>query len=363
MINRNARLVARREITERLGEKSFLVSTGITLAIIILVVVIPPLLGLGGTDKYVVATDAQSRPIAERAVALAKNFDAEVTIGDTEPDVRLVDGEIRSEKEPDDTLVGLLQTANQALEPSTRPALEVVTAKPVDPDRDAKAGLAFFAILMLYGQLIAYGFIVASGVVEEKASRVIEVLLATIKPKDLLTGKVVGLGLLGFGQLLGIALVGVGVAGATGVLDIDGQLLSAVGLALVWFVLGYAFYASLYAVAGAMVPRQEELQSSTTPLTMAILVSFFAGFAVMEDPDGVVAHVCAFIPFTAPITMPGRIALGEAPAWEIAASVGVMLAATALLIPLAARIYSAVVLRTGTAVKLREALRLARSAN
>ncbi|MBE2314793.1 ABC transporter permease [Solirubrobacter sp. CPCC 204708] len=360
MINRNVRLVARREITERAGEKSFLISTGITLAIIVLVVVIPPLLGLGGTSEYVIATDAQSRPVAERAVALAGNFDAEVTISDTEPDVRLVGGEIRSEEEPDDTLVGLLQTANQALEPSRRPDLRVVTAEPVDPDRDAKAGLAFFAILMLYGQLIAYGFYVASGVVEEKSSRVVEVLLAAIRPKDLLAGKVIGLGLLGLGQLLLIAVIGVAVAGVTGALDIDGALLTAVALALVWFVLGYAFYASLYAAAGALVPRQEELQSSTTPLTMAILVSFFAGFAVNDDPDGVVAHICAFIPFTAPITMPGRIALGEVPAWEIAASVGVMIAATALLIPLAARIYSAVVLRTGSAVKLSEALRLAR---
>ncbi len=222
-MNANVRLVARREISERIGEKSFLISTGITLAIIILVVVIPPLLGLGGTPQYTIATDAESRPIAERAVALAGNFDAEVTIVETDADVTLKGGEIQSQEEPDDTLVGLLQTANQQLEPSQRPELRVVTTEPVDPDRDAKAGLAFFAILMLYGQLIAYGFIVASGVVEEKASRVIEVLLATIRPKDLLAGKVLGLGILGLGQLLVIAVIGVGVAGATGALDVDGD--------------------------------------------------------------------------------------------------------------------------------------------
>lgn len=359
-MNKRMRLVAKREVTERITEKSFLISTGITLAIIILVVVIPPLLGLGGTTQYVIATDEQSRPIAERAVALADNFDAEVTIGDSDPDVRLVAGEIRSQEEPDETLVGLLQVANQQLDADQRPDLRVVTVEPVDPERDAKAGLAFFAILMLYGQLLAYGFWVASGVVEEKSSRVIEVLLAAIRPKDLLAGKVLGLGLLGLGQLLVISVIGVAAAGISGALDVDGTLLSAVALALVWFVLGYAFYAALYAVAGAMVPRQEELQSSTTPLTMIILVSFFAGFAVNEDPDGTIAHICAFIPFTAPITMPGRIMLGEVPAWEIAASVAVMVGATALLIPLAARIYSAVVLRTGSAVKLSEALRLAR---
>ena len=127
-----------------------------------------------------------------------------------------------------------------------------------------------------------------------------------------------------------------------------------------WFLLGYAFYAAAFAVAGALVPRQEELQSSTTPLTMLILISLFAGFIVTGDPEGTLAHVCAFIPTTAPITMPGRIILGAAPAWEIAASVAVMIAATLALIPLAARIYAAVVLRTGSAVKLSEALRLAR---
>ena len=77
----------------------------------------------------------------------------------------------------------------------------MVTVEPVDPDRDAKAGIAFFAILILYGQLLTYGYWVAAGVVEEKSSRVIEVLLATIRPKDLLAGKVIGLGLLGLGQL------------------------------------------------------------------------------------------------------------------------------------------------------------------
>jgi ABC-2 type transport system permease protein len=189
---------------------------------------------------------------------------------------------------------------------------------------------------------------------------VIEVLLATIRPRQLLAGKVIGLGILGLAQLLTIAVFGVAIAGATGALDINGDLLVAVGLALVWFVLGYGFYAGLFAVAGALVPRQEELQSSTTPLTMLILVSLFVGFAVNDDPEGTLAHVTAFIPTTAPITMPSRIMLGAAPAWEIAASVAVTVLATLALIPLAGRIYAAVVLRTGSAVKLREALALAK---
>ena len=358
-MNETVKLVARRELTERIHERSFLISTGITLAIVVVVLVLPALLGFGGPNEYTVAAgDAQSRAVVERAGQIAQEFDAKVTLGSDNPDATVVDGEIRADDEPDDELVSILQVAAQ---PQTAPPLRVITTEPVDPDRDAKAGLAFFTILILYGQLLTYGFWVATGVVEEKSSRVIEILLATIRPRYLLAGKVIGLGLLGLGQLLIVSLFGLVVAAATGALDVDGELVGAVALSLVWFVLGYAFYASAYAVAGALVPRQEEIQSSTTPLTMLILISLFIGFAVNDDPDGTLAHVTAFIPPVAPVTMPSRIILGAAPAWEIAASAALMIATTLALIPFAGRIYAAVVLRTGSAVKLREALALARA--
>jgi ABC-2 type transport system permease protein len=363
-MNHAIRLVARRELTERVRERSFLISTGITLAIVIVVLVLPALLGFGGPNEYTIAAgDARGQAVAERAVALAGEFDAKVSIGDSGADATVTGSKIRAENTPDDKLLSILQVANQPVQSSAPPPLTVETTKPEDPDRDAKAGLAFFTILILYGQLLTYGFWVATGVVEEKSSRVVEILLATIRPKDLLAGKVIGLGLLGLGQLLIVALFGLVVAAATGALDINGDLIVAIALALVWFVLGYAFYASAYAVAGALVPRQEEIQSSTTPLTMLILVSLFAGFAVNEDPDGTLGHVTAFIPPMAPVTMPSRIILGAAPAWEIAASAALMIAATVLLIPFAGRIYAAAILRTASAVKLRDAIRLARSSS
>jgi ABC-2 type transport system permease protein len=356
------RLVARREFTERVHERSFLISTGITLAIVVVVLLLPALLGFGGPNEYTVsAGSAEGRAIVERAARLAPEFDAKVSLGDSDPDASVGSGVIRAQDTPDDKLVSILQVAAQQVDAQGPPPLRLVTAEPEDPDRDAKAGLAFFTILILYGQLLTYGFWVATGVVEEKSSRVIEILLAAIRPKDLLAGKVIGLGLLGLGQLLIVSLFGVVVAAATGALSVDGDLIVAIALSLVWFVLGYAFYASAYAVAGAMVPRQEEIQSSTTPLTMLILVSLFAGFAVQENPDGALAHVTAFLPPVAPVTMPSRIILGAAPAWEIAASAALMVLATLALIPVAGRIYAAVVLRTGTAVKLSEALRLARA--
>ena len=241
------------------------------------------------------------------------------------------------------------------------PPLQVSTVKPVDPQRDRRGGLAFFAAMLLYGQLIGYGFCVAMGVVEEKSSRVVEVLLSAIRARHLLAGKVIGLGLLGLGQLLTVVTLGLVAATAVGAVEVDGDVIAAAALALVWFVVGYAFYACLFACAGALVPRQEELQSVTTPLTLVLLISFFISFAVLNDPDGTLAHVTAFIPMTAPIVMPARIALGEAPAGEVIAAIVVTLGAAAALIPLAGRIYSGAVLRTGSAVKLREAWQAARA--
>ncbi len=141
------RLVARREFTERVRERSFMISTGITLGIVVLVLVLPTLLGFGGPSTYTVAaTDAQGRAIAERAVALEDEFDVKLTVTDdpSSADVTLDGGEIQSDQQPDDALVNVLQVANQQLDADAKPPLRVVSVEPVDPDRDAKAGLAFF---------------------------------------------------------------------------------------------------------------------------------------------------------------------------------------------------------------------------
>jgi ABC-2 type transport system permease protein len=353
-------LVARRELTERVRERSFLFSTGITLVIVALVVILPTVLGVGGDSKYTVAAgDARSAAVLRIAERIDSRFDAKLTIA-PHADITLRDGVIHAQDEPADKLQNVLQTANQQLGARPAPALRLQTEKAVDPQRDKKAGLAFITIFILYGQLLTYGFWVASGVVEEKSSRVIEVLLSAIRPRELLAGKVVGLGLLGLAQLLGVAAFGLVAGAATGAIDVSGEVVGSVALAILWFVLGYAFYASAFAVAGALVPRLEELQTTTTPLTMTIVVSLLVGFAVNDSPDGTLAHITAFIPMTSPITMPSRIVLGEAPAWEIAGAIAVIVGCTIALIPLAGRIYAATVLRTGSAVKLREALRLAR---
>ena len=384
-------LVARREITQRIREKSFLISMAVTVVLVVLVAVVPPLFGFGDTQTYTVAVaDDASLAVAKAADRGAKAFDADLKVrrlSAEDPNAALADGKVdvvlstsglQAEEEPDPTLLGLLETARREVQQASAlkraglsdaqvqralnpPALKVTTAEPVDPEADRKGTFAFIAVLALYAQLLTFGYLLASGVVEEKASRVVEVLLATIRPRDLLAGKIVGLGVLGFGQTLVIAAAGLAAATATGALDVDGDVVVAAALAVGWFVLGYAFYAGLFACAGALVPRQEELQSSMTPLTMIILVSFFIAFAVLENPDGTLARVTSFIPFSAPMTMPPRIALGEASTFEIVAAFAITAAAAAALIPVAGRIYSGAVLRTGSSVKLRDAWSAART--
>jgi ABC-2 type transport system permease protein len=360
------RLVARREVVERVRERSFIVSTAITVVIIVLVIGLSALFG-GDKGWDVGATDPAGLDVAQTAARVTIGTDSPVHVHRVAPGAaraQLEDGTldavvgrdtIRTKGKPDAQLVALLQAAHGSA--SAPPPLRVATLEPVDSRADEEAGIAFLVGLLLYGQLLTYGFWVASGVVEEKASRVIEVVLSAVRPRQLLTGKVIGLGLLALGHLCAIGVVGLLVGAAAGAIDLTGSLVGAAALAILWFVAGYAFYSCLFACAGALVPRQEELQSTTMPLTLLILVSFFLSFAVNDNPDGTLAHVTAFLPMTAPLTMPGRIITGDAPAWEVVASYAITLAAAAALIPLAARIYEGGVLRTGSAVKLRDAWR------
>jgi ABC-2 type transport system permease protein len=197
-------------------------------------------------------------------------------------------------------------------------------------------------------------------VVEEKSSRVVEVLLATVRASHLLRGKIVGIGLLGLCQLLLIGAVGLTTAMLVGSLSFPAGATGAIALVVTWFVLGYFFYAALFAVAGSIVSRQEDLQSTMTPLTILIVASFFVGIAAAGDPSTTLATVASLLPFSAPLVMPTRIVLGEAPPWQIVLSVAISVGATLALIPVATRIYERAVLRPGR-VRLRQVLRGDRS--
>lgn len=373
-----AALVARREIVERVRDRSLLISTAVTLAILAAVLLVPPLIGLGGTTTYNVAVAGpQAERVADSAQRLAKNFDAKIEIVRVSDEAAVraaVDAEkadaglsgdggaIVVRKSLEDNLGNALQEGSRLtrLEAQPPPPLPVRALQPAD-NSDELQSIAFVAALLLYFQLIGYGYWLASGIVEEKASRIVEVLLATIRARDLLAGKIIGVGIVGFMQLVVIGSGATALGVATDQVNLDGDTAQAVGVVLAWFVLGYAFYACLFAVAGAIVARQEDIQNTTTPLSIVLFGSFMLSFAAIEDPGGGLATALSFIPPTAPMIAPVRLIAGEMPIEQVVGSVALLLAGIVALVGVAARIYSNAVLRTGTRVKLLEAWRSAQS--
>lgn len=380
------RIVARREFVERIRDKGFLISTGITLAILVVFVGASALIA-GNTSYDLGLVGDASGPVAERAVAAADELDVEIAlhtypsreaaeraVRDGEADAVLVDAEtvvVRSE--PPTELIAVIQTvsarerseaalAQAGLTPEAVAAaleqepLPVKALEPLDRRRREYAAIGFVGVLALYGQLFAYGYWVASGVVEEKASRVIEVLLATVRPSQLLRGKILGIGLLGLFQMFVIGAVGFTAGELLGALRFPGGALAVIGTVLLWFVLGYFFYATLFAVAGSLVPRQEDLQATMTPLSILIVISLFIGIEGTRDPGSTLAIVASMLPPSAPLVMPSRLVLGEASLWQGLLSAGVSVGATLALIPVATRIYSRAALRSGK-VRIRQVLR------
>jgi ABC-2 type transport system permease protein len=189
---------------------------------------------------------------------------------------------------------------------------------------------------------------------------VIEVVLSAIRPVSVLAGKVIGIGIVGVLQL--IALVGAGLAAAlaTGQADLPSTTALTAVMVAVFFVLGYALYATAFAVAGAIVSRQEDTQSTTTPLMILLVGTYLASFSALENPTGALAQVLSYFPPSAPLIVPGRVAQDAIGAGELAASIVLLIVSTVLLMRVAVRIYERGILRVGAPLKLTQALRLAR---
>ena len=389
------KLTARRELVERTRrDRSFLISTLVTLAILLAIIFVPKLLGANDPTEFNVGlAGAASQPIGQVLTAQAEAAgirinlqqpasaaDAEAAVRDGKLDLAVVDGrELVAKAEPDEQLSLLVQAASRAARAQQTlqsagvdqgeiqaalapPPLPVRSLEPVDEDVRSKRAIATVAVFLLYGQLIGYCFAVAMGVVEEKSTRVVEVLLATVRPVQLLAGKILGVGLVGLIQLSIIGVIGLAVAVASNTITLPPDATGTIGSVLLWFLLGYAFYSSMFAVAGAIVSRQEELQNTATPLNLLMIASFFIAFSssVSGGGDTTLAKVSSFLPPVAPLIMPLRIAGGNAAPWEIALSLAIMLVSIVAVVLLAARLYEGAILRTGARVKLSDAWRSGR---
>ncbi len=242
------------------------------------------------------------------------------------------------------------------LQPPTVTSLEPPTAEHTTALIFANAGI----ILMFIG-IFTYGTWVLTGVVEEKQSRVVEVVLTTVRPRDLLMGKVLGIGLLALVQLVIIVTAGLAAAQLSGRLTLPATTVSAVVQLLAWFILGFAFYSTAMGFLGSLASRVDEASNASMPVTMTATLSYLLSILlVTQEPNGIVATILTFFPPSAPMVVPLRTALGAIQPWEAALSIVLMIAAIWVLFVVGGRVYSGAVLQTGGRMKLRDAWRASR---
>lgn len=382
-------IVAAREIAVRLTDRNFLVSTLITLALLVGVFGLQVLLAGREQTRTVAVLDASARNVVEstasrvaagdpdlriEARAVADRAAGDQALRDESADALLVssgDGwRLITVKEPDQELTARLGatireatvSANAAAAGTSMEALArgstlaTASLEPVDSEgAGLRRTLGFVFAMLFYVAALTFGIQIANSVVEEKQSRIVEILATAIPVRQLLVGKVVGNTALALGQMALYAAVGLIGVGVTGQALSVSVLLGAVGWFLAFFLAGFVALACMWAVAGSLASRVEDLQSTTTPLTMVLVIAFFVGVSV----DGTARVVASYVPVLSAITMPGRVAAGEAMWWEPVVSLVITFGLAALTILVGERLYRRSLLQTRGRVSLRSAWRTA----
>jgi ABC-2 type transport system permease protein len=358
-------LVARREIRERGRSKAFLISTLVMLLIVGGSTALQGALSKKPSYDVAVTAPAPTGLLAalERA---AKPFDdprvrlrvvATPAAGRRALDNKKVDVLLllaqdrlvfRSNVDP--KAAAIADTAVRALRNHLPPAPELTVSTLYPPDKpttEAETLVAYLGSLLLLTALAVYGQWVVSGVVEEKNNRVVEIILSTVQPRNLLAGKVIGIGLLGLSQIALIA----GLAAillAAGAYDTPAGLGGSLALVIPWFALGFALYAVAYATAGALASRQQNADTAGQPITYTLLAAYFASYvAVSADMNGILANTLTIFPLTAPLVLPARSALVGVPLWEHLLAAVLIIASTYALLRFAGRVYAHGLLHTG----------------
>lgn len=352
---RSTVLIARREITMRLRSKAFVISTGILLLTVVASIVIGSIASANSTPPRVAAVGAANQLLRNTGLTVTKvetvtearalvadgKVDAAV-IPDADPKSPLGIRVIALNSPPSDVLSRL----------SITPPVEVLEPPKQNPGLAYLVAIGFGVMFLM--SAVTFGSIIAQSVVEEKQTRVVEILMSTIPVRTLLTGKLLGNSILAFAQIAAVAvLTGAGLL-STG----QSNLLGLLGPSIIWFVVffacGFVLLAALFAAAASMVSRQEDMASATTPVTMLVMIPYFLVIFFNDNP--LVLGIMSYVPFSAPVGMPMRVFLGTAAWWEPILSLVILLLSTAGVIAIGSRIYANSLLRMGGRVKLKEAL-------
>ena len=265
------------------------------------------------------------------------------------------------------TQVLLAQATTDALREAGLTAEQIAAIQAIPPPEqitegrvadEGRAAVGFIVGIVLYLALILTGTAIASAVATEKSTRITEVLLAVLRPSQLLVGTVLGVGLLGLVQVLALGVpAAVGLATGDGV-SVPTGAIGDIGLGFVWLLLGLLLYAFVFAALGSLVEKVSEVGPATIPANVALIGSYLIAVTVtVANPGGLVATIASLFPLSAPMVMPVRWVSGLVPVWQLLLAMVLTALAAVALAALASRIYARGVATTGRRVSLRDALR------
>ena len=381
------RIVAEREFMTKVRDKTFIGATVFTLLFLIGFFVVGSIIDGNSDDFDVAVVDGQDSALVQQAETLlqADNPDASITVEEVDDlaaaevsvregdaDAALVRGddgyELLGDDEIDTGLRAALTTAvsrdvlerNAAAQGVDLEALNDGTdigVRLLDENADesgARSVVAFAFALVFFMTALGFGMSIAQSVTQEKESRVVEILAAAVPIRSLLWGKIIGNTVLALGQvvlLVAVGLVGLAVTGRR-------ELLTGISWAALWyvlfFVLGFLALAALWSVAGSLASRQEDLQATTMPGQLILIVPYFMSVLASEQ----IQTIVSMLPIVSTMVMPGRMAQGDVPWWQIAVAIAATLVAAAVFVRVGSRLYERTLLRTGGRIKYRDAFKL-----
>jgi ABC-2 type transport system permease protein len=232
--------------------------------------------------------------------------------------------------------------------------------------------VGFIIAMILYMMFVVYGQMIARGVLEEKTSDIVEIMVSSVRPREMMLGKILGVGAVGLTQVgiwgvIGAGLFAYTLAGAAPLLAEAGIDLSGFSFpwmllvqGLIYLMLGYLLYASMFASAGAMLSNEHDVQQVLMPVTLPIIAPVILMPVVIERPEETWIALVSMVPFFSPILMVVRATVGEVPAWQTATAMLLLVLSVLLMARVAGRIYRVGILMKGQRPKLSEVLRWAR---
>jgi ABC-2 type transport system permease protein len=384
-----------RELRERLRSRVYKVSTIISVAAVVAIIVIPNLRD-EKAPNYDVGLVQVTNPVVQSAVGAlgpaigatvkvrtyASEDEAKAALRDGRLDIALIEGRriIVNDRADRNTFSKRLQLELGVSEAARLPTAlsdaglrpeqvgAVLTKPPLPVEslaklKDRSGGAVATNIVGVIGTFIfiqTYGQWVLNGVAEEKASRIAEVLLAAIRPRHLVGGKVLGIGLAG---LLQASIVAVVAAVAAKSVDVDvlaGAKLFYIFGAVGWFALGFSFYGWAFAAAGSLVSRQSEVGAAATPVFIPMMAGYIASTSTFGASDAnALVRVLAYLPPTAPFCMPALMSTDSVAWWQVALAAGGVGLSALVMARIAGAIYANSILRAGKRIKWLEAMRAA----